>query len=413
MRKILKRLSASLVVLTLGAAAAGCGGAAGGQDDGDGPIRIGLSTYLTGNFAAAGIPMRDGAEAWAAMVNDAGGIDGRQVEIVTKDDAGEQAKALQNLREFASDGIHLVVPNGTSSICAAMGPVAQQLGTVVVGGCKDPSLLPPDGPKNYYMADLSQDSFAKAAGVLAADRFSDIKTWDVYTMDYLTGKTTAEQVTEEIQKQQPGAKVDQTVFTPMAATDQRSYISSLQSRATGDKRGLYVYLFGSLAPNFVKQATAAGLFDRYDVVLFQSLTDQILDAVGADLPEVWGISDFIPQSYEDVAEHEALRKAYEAKFPDQEYPWGHFAATNALSAFKAAVEKAGSTDPQEVRKALDDGLSFTNHKGEVTVANHYLASSVAMAKCQGDSASSRGWTCDLADTIPAADVTAPEFLPGG
>src|SRR5690606_19377533 len=168
--------------------------------------------------AAAGIPMRDGAEAWAAMVNDAGGIDGRQVEIVTKDDAGEQAKALQNLREFASDGIHLVVPNGTSSICAAMGPVAQQLGTVVVGGCKDPSLLPPNGPKNYYMADLSQDSFARAAGVLARDRCSDIETWDIYTMDYLTGKTTATEVTQEIERQRPGAKVDQTVFTPMAAT---------------------------------------------------------------------------------------------------------------------------------------------------------------------------------------------------
>ena len=412
MTTISRGLRGVMAGLMAAAVVTGCANDSSAGKDGE-VVRIGLSTYLSGNFAAAGLPMKEGAEAWAAMVNEKGGIDGQKVEVVVKDDAGEQAKALQNLRQFAADGIHLVVPNGTSSVCTALAPMAKQLGTILAGGCKDPSLLPPDGPQSYYMADLSQDSFALAAGVLARDRFADVQTWDIYTMDYLTGQTTAKRTAEELIKQQPAAKVGQTMLVPLAATDQRSYISALKSSRAPGQRGLYVYLFGSLAPNFVKQASAAGLFEEYDVVLFQSLTDQILDAVGPDLPTVWGISDFIPESYEDIPEQAALRAAYEKLHPGKKYPWGHFAATNALSGFAAAIEKAGSADPEKVQQALDSGLAFRNHKGDVTITDHYLASSMALARCKGEKSSERGWSCDLATTIPAKDVTRPEFLPAG
>lgn len=404
-----KRVLALVVGVVLAVVASGCGAK---SSESGGPIRIGLSTYLSGNFAAAGIPMKEGAEAWTAMVNEAGGIDGRKVEVVIKDDAGDQAKAMQNLRQFAADGIKLVVPNGTSSICTAMAPVAKQLGVVLAGGCKDPSLLPPTGPGSYYMTDLSQDTFALAAGVLAKDKFADIESWDIYTMDYLTGQTTAKRTAEEIEKQQPNAKIGKTVLVPLAATDQRSYLSALKSQASNGKRGLYVYLFGSLAPNFVKQAAATGTFEEYDVVIFQSLTDQILDAAGADLPTIWGISDFIPESYDDVKEHAALRAAYEKKFPNKNYPWGHFAATNGLSAFAAAIEAAGSENPEKVRKEFDAGLEFRNHKGDVAMNKHYLASSMALAQCAGDKSSPRGWACAVTETLPSQDITPAQFRSG-
>src|SRR4051794_24556872 len=80
---------------------AACGGDSGGGSGGgsEAPIQMGFSPYLPGAFASLGEPMKKGAEAWVKMTNDNGGILGRDVEVIVKDDAGEQTKAIQNLRE--------------------------------------------------------------------------------------------------------------------------------------------------------------------------------------------------------------------------------------------------------------------------------------------------------------------------
>jgi branched-chain amino acid transport system substrate-binding protein len=406
-----KKLALASVTVLLLSGIVACGSDSGGES-GDGPIRIGLSTYLSGSFASLGVPMEKASKVWAKMTNDDGGILGRDVKVEVKDDAGEQTKAIQNLREFASDGIPFYIANGTSSICTALAPVAEQLHSMIVSGCADPSLLPTNGgPDSHYMADLSQDAFALAAGSLAKEKFPDITTWDIYTMDYLTGHTIAKKVKTQIESQNPQAKVDSQVFTPLGASDQRAYINALNSDAKPGKRGLYVYTIGSLGPNFMKQASPVGLFSKYDAIVYQQLNDQILDTVGADFPEMWGIADYIPDSYADVPAGKEFADTWTAMYPKDPVPWAFFAVTNPLDGLKAAMEKAKSADYDKVKAAMDDGLTYEGLKGEVTIKDHYWVTTMGLVHCVGDAAEERGWKCDQGEAIPVDAVTPKEFLP--
>jgi len=76
-------------VLALGLAACG-GDDSGGGGGADGPITIGTSLPLTGEFSQPGQAAQEGYQIWQQMVNDSGGLLGRDVELVVKDDASNQ-----------------------------------------------------------------------------------------------------------------------------------------------------------------------------------------------------------------------------------------------------------------------------------------------------------------------------------
>jgi branched-chain amino acid transport system substrate-binding protein len=81
---------AALALAATALIAAGCGG----DDDDSGesgePMSIGLSLPLTGEFSQPGKAARQGYELWAETVNGEGGLLGRQVELVIKDDGSDQ-----------------------------------------------------------------------------------------------------------------------------------------------------------------------------------------------------------------------------------------------------------------------------------------------------------------------------------
>ena len=64
-------------------------------------IVIGRSLPLTGPIASYGAAKRDGADAYIHKVNNAGGVAGRQIKLVTLDDAYEPPK---DLRKLAAEG---------------------------------------------------------------------------------------------------------------------------------------------------------------------------------------------------------------------------------------------------------------------------------------------------------------------
>src|SRR5690606_6247422 len=81
-----RHLAVAAVSSLMAVGLAACGGdeGSGGSDD---PIRIGTSLPLTGEFSQPGQAAREGYEIWRDMVNESGGLLGRPVELVVKDDA--------------------------------------------------------------------------------------------------------------------------------------------------------------------------------------------------------------------------------------------------------------------------------------------------------------------------------------
>src|SRR3712207_5339908 len=107
---------------------AACGGDdGGGGGDSDDPLRIGTSLPLTGEFSQPGTAANEGYELWAEMVNANGGLLGREVELVIKDDASNQNTVVADYNALISqDRVDLLLGTFSSLLNLPASAVAER-----------------------------------------------------------------------------------------------------------------------------------------------------------------------------------------------------------------------------------------------------------------------------------------------
>ncbi|MGH3359822.1 MAG: amino acid ABC transporter substrate-binding protein [Nocardioidaceae bacterium] len=116
-------VAAACSVLVLGAVA--CGG--GDEADGNEPIKIGISLPLTGEFSQPGTAAQEGYELWQEMVNEDGGLLGRDVELVIKDDASNQNTIVADYNALiAQDEVDLLLGTFSSLLNLPASAVAER-----------------------------------------------------------------------------------------------------------------------------------------------------------------------------------------------------------------------------------------------------------------------------------------------
>jgi branched-chain amino acid transport system substrate-binding protein len=116
------------VVIALALIAAACGGAeSGGGEQGEGPIRIGASLPLTGDFSQPGTAAKQGYEIWEQMINDAGGLLGRDAELVILDDASDQNTVVSDYNRLISrENVDLLLGTFSSLLNLPASAVAER-----------------------------------------------------------------------------------------------------------------------------------------------------------------------------------------------------------------------------------------------------------------------------------------------
>lgn len=125
-KRLLALLCATMMLLA-------CGGSFAGAADGD-PIRIGVFSNLTGGAAIEGEMILNGAELARKLTNDAGGINGRQVEFVIYDDASSPEGAVKAVtRMIESDNVDAIIGGNLSNNIIAVAPIIEEAGIPFVG----------------------------------------------------------------------------------------------------------------------------------------------------------------------------------------------------------------------------------------------------------------------------------------
>src|ERR1700742_2276456 len=132
--------STRAAMFALAAALALTVAACGGGDDGGGsasagstpkadakPLKIGASLPLTGEFSEPGKAAKQGYEVWQAMVNEKGGLLGRKVELVIKDDASNQNTVVSDYNALISnDKVDLLLGTFSSLLNLPASAVAER-----------------------------------------------------------------------------------------------------------------------------------------------------------------------------------------------------------------------------------------------------------------------------------------------
>jgi branched-chain amino acid transport system substrate-binding protein len=122
-RRLQALAATSFMVLGLAA----CGSNDGSADGSDDPIRIGTSLPLTGEFSQPGTAAKEGYEVWQKMVNADGGLLGREVELVIKDDASNQNTIVADYNALISqDKVDLLLGTFSSLLNLPASAVAER-----------------------------------------------------------------------------------------------------------------------------------------------------------------------------------------------------------------------------------------------------------------------------------------------
>lgn len=154
------------VVAIAAASALTLAGCSGGQNDSGGgsdePIVVGGIAGTTGAYGAVGIAVINGTQMAVDEINEAGGIDGRQIEFMWDDDAADATKSSQLFEQFVSEGAVAILGSpDTGPTTAALGDQMQipVLGAVDDGGL---TVYPngPDEPPFAWTFSTSLNTFA-------------------------------------------------------------------------------------------------------------------------------------------------------------------------------------------------------------------------------------------------------------
>ena len=165
-------------------------------------IKIGMSTILSGRVAQLGTSSRNAVMMEVEKINGAGGLAGRQIEMVIRDSKGQPQEAARLARELINtDGCEILIDAEASSGAFAVHEVARDLGMLCLHTNSETSSLTAD-PKlrlpNAFRTCRQGVHDSIAGGAYAANiaKAKNLSKWMTASPDYAYGRdTTAEYMT--------------------------------------------------------------------------------------------------------------------------------------------------------------------------------------------------------------------------
>ena len=138
------------------------------------PILIGFSGQLTGKISDIGVPARNGAQLAIETINSAGGINGRKLKLIAKDDGNTPEQALKVDQELINAGVVAVIGHFTSSQTMAALPLFNENKIVLLSPTASTPLL--TGKKDYFFRTILDNSHQSIELAHYARSALDIKT---------------------------------------------------------------------------------------------------------------------------------------------------------------------------------------------------------------------------------------------
>ncbi|MEV3869988.1 amino acid ABC transporter substrate-binding protein [Streptomyces sp. NPDC049906] len=319
-----------------------CGGA---SKDGDGPIRIGSSLPLTGEFSQPGKAAKEGYEVWQKMINDRGGLLGRQVELIVKDDASNQNTIVADYNALISkDEVDLLIGSYSSLLNLPASAVAERNRMLYVepaGG--SPEMF----NRGFRYLFFSQQATSDKQGRLYAEWIAGLpadkrpKTAAYPTIDDPFAAPSVDGIRMILER--AGVK---TVYRKTYAIDTKNFDTLVNGMKANDP-DLVVHgaifedgvglvrsmLKAGMRPDHLYQTTAPSLGEQYAEAIGAANTEGITFAI-SHAPQAK-----TPGNAEFVAEYEKMHGGLPPEDAADAYAAGQV--------LEAAVKGVGSIDDQE------------------------------------------------------------------
>ena len=176
-------------------------------------IKIGVNMELTGAGAAEGKAEEKGIKLAVDEINKAGGVDGKKIELVTKDNKSENAEASTSSTNLAiQSNVNAIVGPSTSGAVAAASLVSQKTGVPLItpSGTQDDLTVDANGVKKFVFRTTFKDSYQ--GEVLAAYSYNNLNAKKV-VLYYDNASDYAKGIADEFKRKYKGQIVTEATFT--------------------------------------------------------------------------------------------------------------------------------------------------------------------------------------------------------
>jgi branched-chain amino acid transport system substrate-binding protein len=312
----------------------------------DAPIRIGeLNSYKA--QPAFLEPYRKGWQLAVEQINAAGGVLGRPLQIVVRDDNANPGDAVRAAQELVSqEKVDVIMGGFYSHVGLAVADFARQ--NKIVYLASEPltdKLVWQNG--NRYTFRLRPSTYMQVAMLVPGAAAMQRKRWAIVYPNYEYGQSAASTFKSLLKARQPDVEFVAEQATPLGKVDAGAVVQAIDD-ARPD--AIFNVLFGADLAKFVREGQTRGVFAGRQVVGLLTGEPEYLDPLKDDAPTGWLVTGY-PWSDIDTPLHRRFLQAYRRRYDD--YPrLGSVVGYASVQALAAAIRKAGSTDPDRLAAAF-------------------------------------------------------------
>ncbi len=310
------------------------------------PIRIGEINSYTAQPAFT-LPYRNGWQLAVEQINGAGGLLGRKLEIISRDDAGRPADAVRIAQELLTDEkVDLLAGTFLSNVGLAVSDVARQAQRLFVAS--EPltdALVWEKGHRHCFR--LRPSTYMLAAMLAERAAALPAKRWVTVAPNYEYGQSAVKWFKQLLLARRPDVVFGAEQWPALGKIDAGATIQALLD----DKpEAVFNVTFGADLTAFVRAGNTRGLFEGRSVVSMLTGEPEYLEPLADETPGGWIVTGY-PGDTLDTPAHTAFRDAYRVAFgvaPKN----GSVVGYALIQAIAAGLRRAGSTETD----AMIDGL---------------------------------------------------------
>lgn len=334
-RTVAATLVATLLLATAASAAA------------QGPIRIGEINSFSGIGAPFTGPYRQAVEMAVEEVNARGGVLGRKVEVVFRDDKGQPAEAVKHAQELVT-GEKVALISGTflSNVGLAVSDWARQNKTLFVAA--EPLTEAITWSKGHdHVFRVRPNTYQQ--GRMLAERAARQKyvRWATIGPNYEYGKRAWETFRDRLKQLKPEVQVVGEHWPTLGKLEAGPFVTAILNQ---NPEALYISLFGSDWLAFVREAQKRGLFQKTFVVGILLGEPEYIDPLKTEAPEGMLVTGYPWYDIEAPAHKEFVAR-FNKKFDRHPVLGSLVGYITYLSIFEA-IRQAGSTDTDRLVAAF-------------------------------------------------------------
>jgi len=305
-------------------------------------------------------PYKKGMELAVDEINAKGGIDGKKVELVMRDDNANPGDAVRMAEELVSrEKVDILTGAFLSNTGLALADFAKQKKFFYLAGEPLTDKMTWQGG-NQYTFRLRPGTYMQAAMLVPEAAKLKKKRWALVYPNYEYGQSAVAAFKTLMKAAQPDVEFVTEQATPLGKVDAGSVVQAL---ADAKPDAIFNVLFAADLSKFVREGNTRGLFKDRTVVSVLTGEPEYMDPLKDEAPDGWIVTGY-PYYGIKTPEHKTFLDAYQAKFKD--YPrLGSVVGYSMIKSAAAGIAKAKSTDPDKLVAAFK-GLQVDSPFGKIS-----------------------------------------------